>query len=78
MVLLFLLFPFGSLSLSSKTASSGAQQLFYAVPRETADLGICTFCKAIYSTGIASNISILVLCVLVRAPVAPSLSVFPA
>lgn len=67
-----------SLSLSFQTASSGAQQLFlHAVPRETAELGICTFCKDIL-TGIASNISILVLCVLTRASVAPPLSVFPA
>lgn len=40
-----------------QTASSGAQQLFlHAVPRETAELGICTFVK-IYSMGITSNIS---------------------
>lgn len=35
-------------SFSFQTASSGAQQLFlHAVPRETAELGICTFCKDI-------------------------------
>lgn len=61
-------------SFSFQTASSGAQQLFlHAVPRETAELGICTFVK-IYSMGIASNISILELCVLTRASVTPPLS----
>lgn len=48
--------------LSPQIASSGAQQLFYAVPRETAELGICTFCKAILYGNCKQYIYLSIVC----------------
>lgn len=61
---------------SFQTASSGAQQLFlHAVPRETAELGICTFCKDILYGNCKQYIYLSIVCANESLSGSPTLSV---
>lgn len=63
-------------SSSFQTASSGAQQLFlHAVPRETAELGICTFCKDILYGNCKQYIYLGIVCADKSLVGSPTLSV---
>ena len=78
MVFFFFFFFFlNLLSLFKQPVQVHSNFFYMQFPGKLQNLEFVLFVK-IYSMGIASNISILVLCVLTRASLAPPLSVFPA